>query len=440
MNTSSIPQVTTADIGNIFSAFDGGAPRLTQGTAPETPPNDTDTPPNDTGDAGDAPPPGYWRTQRYTLGEFLQRPSKVWLVDKVIGARDFCLLYGESGHGKTHVAIDLAFACATGRTFADTFAVSRQLTVAYATGEGVGGLADRLRGVAQRYGVDADTLPLYLYPDIPQLFESAVSPYGALHFLREWQAAAQANEVPAQLDILILDTLHNASSGADENSAQDAGIVQATMRRLRDELGCTIILLHHAGKNGTSERGSSAIRASADTVLRCTKLGSLMASSSNKYTLSCEKLKDGVAWPAQQWRLDKDSAFTERVFVRWDGVAESDTGDAGDTSRQERRILAFLDSHPDTHYTANELTQELKLSSVRSVQGTLAELRRADSVRYTKEDRTFPDNTQRAVNVYWRESPAQAKSTPEAESPESPVSGVSDSDSDSCVTSVTPPM
>ena len=416
MDTLSIPQATTADIGNIFAAFDGGAPRLTQGEAPETPPGAKDTPPNDT---GDAPPPPYWRTQRFTLGEFLQRPSKVWLVDKVIGAKDFALLYGESGHGKTHVATDLMFACATGRPFADTFAVSRQLTVAYATGEGVGGLADRLRGVAQRYGVDADTLPLYLYPDIPQLFESAQSPYGALHFLREWQEAAQANEVPAQLDILILDTLHNASSGADENSAQDAGIVQATMRRLRDELGCTIILLHHAGKNGGKERGSSAIRASADTVLRCKNLNP-DTPGSNRYTLTCEKLKDGVEWPAQAWRLDKDSAFTERVFVRWDGPASATGATGNGAGRREKSIIEFLDAHQDEHYTVAELTQGIGLpeDESTSVYRTMETLCKTGSVQTAKEDRQSKDGRRYALKAFWRVSPAQDSLLPADDSAE----------------------
>ena len=79
----------------------------------------------------------YWTPRAYTVGAFLERPPKQWLVDKVLGVQDFALLYGESGHGKTHAALDLAYSCVTGGTFADTFAVSRPLTVAYATGEGL---------------------------------------------------------------------------------------------------------------------------------------------------------------------------------------------------------------------------------------------------------------------------------------------------------------
>ena len=85
----------------------------------------------------------YWTTQAFTLAQFLLRPPKQWLVDRVFGVQDFLLLYGESGHGKTHALLELAFSCATGRVFAGQFTVARPLSVVYATAEGTGGLADR---------------------------------------------------------------------------------------------------------------------------------------------------------------------------------------------------------------------------------------------------------------------------------------------------------
>lgn len=343
----------------------------------------------------------YWTPRAYTVDTFLQRPPKEWLVDKVLGVQDFCLMYGESGHGKTHAALDFAYACATGaNTFADTFPITRQLTVAYATGEGLGGLADRLRAVSSYYG--AVDVPLYLFADIPQLFEHTQE-NGAHQFARAWQAMAENGTVPAQLDVLILDTLHNSTAGADENSAKDAAIVQRAMRYLRDTLGCAIVLVHHANKAGTSERGSSALRASCDTVLRAQKLG-------KAYTLSCEKLKDAETWPALSFDLVSVNGCTS-VRVFWQGQAQTLTQNTG--KRLEARVLSHLDSHKGQRYTAEEVAQAIEEDSRTATQNTLKTLRQAGAILSVKEDRQTKDGKTRSVFVYWQEDNTQVEATAE---------------------------
>lgn len=334
----------------------------------------------------------FWGARLFTVSEFLQRPPKQWLVDRVLGVQDFALLYGESGHGKTHVGLDFAYACATGAaTFADTFQITRPLTVAYASGEGLGGLADRLRAVSRYYGTP--DVPLYLFSDIPQLF-AAYGENGAIPFVSAWQQLAKAGRVPAQLDVLILDTLHNATAGSDENSAKDAGVTQAALRLLRDELGCAVLLLHHANKSGSSERGSTALRASCDTVLRAQKVG-------KDYTLACEKLKDAETWPALSFALVAVDE-TESVRVFWHGEAE-ETAYHG-RSKLEARVMAQLDGQAGKRYTADELAQAIEEDSRTAVQNTLKALRTAGAVLSDKEPRRTKDGKTRSVFVYWRES------------------------------------
>lgn len=336
----------------------------------------------------------YWQPKTYTVGTFLQRPPKQWIVDKVLGVQDFCLLYGESGHGKTHIALDFAYACATGRTFADTFTVSRPLTVAYATGEGIGGLADRLRAVSAYYGTQ--DVPLYLFADIPQL-HSGEFDASARSFSRAWQAMQETGTVPA-LDVLILDTLHNATAGADENSAKDAAIVQQTLRYLRDTLGCAVVLIHHANKAGTSERGSSALRASMDTVMRAQKYG-------RTYTLGCEKLKDAETWQALSFDLvvvqDASGEALDSVRVFWEGAAQA--GAASGKSKLEARVMLHLEARAGTRYTADEVAQGIEEDSRTSVQNTLKALRQAGAVLSDKETRKTRDGKVRDVFVYWVE-------------------------------------
>ena len=334
-------------------------------------------------------PAQFWRQRLFTVGEFIQRPPKQWHIDQVAGVQDFVLLYGASGEGKTHVALDLAFSAATGRTFADSFScvAGRPLTVCYATGEGLGGLADRLRAVSSYYGTQA--IPFYILSDIPQLYEGSFNT-GAVGFMEAWQELATSGVVPEKLDILILDTLHNATAGADENSAKDAGVTQQTLRRLRDTLGCTIVLVHHAGKNGMSERGSSALRASMDTVVRSQK------NLSGGYTLTCEKLKDGDAWPAKSYKLE-DVEDTDSVRVAWQGDVKTSFSVR---STLDSRVIAFLVNNVGTQYTAHEIAQGLKEDNVRQVQNVLKELRSADAILSEKTKRMTSDGLTRDVYVY----------------------------------------
>lgn len=331
--------------------------------------------------------PGYWQSRVYALPAYLERPPKQWLVQQILGAQDFGLVIGDSGHGKTHVCLDLSFACATGGVFAGRFDVVRPLTVCYATGEGSSGLADRLRAVQSWYGVQ--DVPITIIPDVPQLWQAALVPNGVLAFLHEWRLLAGAGLVPAQLDVLVLDTLHNATAGADENSAGDAGKTLESLRRLRDELGCAVVLAHHTARSTGLERGSTAFRASMDTVIKSGKTG-------KSYTLSCEKLKDGEPWPAQQFSLVPE---LESVRISWDG-------DAKGTSRQDEsigaRVLAFLHEHAGRRYTASELAQEVlgDETKANAVLGALERLKKAGSVWQETEHR-HAGAVQREVKVWF---------------------------------------
>lgn len=343
---------------------------------------------------GAAPPaqdeqeqPSYWSTQLFTVAQFLERPPKQWLVQDVLGVQDMALLYGEPGSGKTFVALDLAFSLATGRQFADAFSVTRPLTVAYATSEGVGGLPDRLRAVSTFYGTQ--DVPLFLFADAPQLFDPG-NTNGAYSFVHDWQDMARAGRVPATLDVLMVDTLHGASAGSDENSARDAGKVLDSLRCARKELGCATVLVHHANKAGTSERGSTALRGAMDCVLRAEKAG-------KAFTLRVEKLKDGALWIPKSFDL-VSTQEGESVRVFWQGDAKSQS-----KTTREQQITTYLDEHAGVRYTASEIAEALGVSTESTtVLNVLTKMRTSGKVWSDKETRKA-GVVDKDVNVYWRE-------------------------------------
>jgi hypothetical protein len=281
------------------------------------------------------------------LSDLLSRPAKVWLIDQLIGSGDIGMLYGAPGSAKTFVTVDLIFSVCLGRQFAERFDVARPLNVAYCASEGVSGLPARYAAAAAHYGIDE--LPTFTFFDVvPSLFhesQATVQAESIQNFIIEWQQRQAAGHAQP-LDILFIDTLHGATAGADENSAQDMGKVLALCKLATKLLGCAVILVHHTNKAGTGERGSSAMRGAMDTMLECRAIA-------GKFALSCEKLKDGEKWKDQTFDL---VAMGESVRVWWD-----EPGDGNPTKGKEdayrATMLNFMKSQLGKKLTAKILAE-----------------------------------------------------------------------------------
>ena len=285
-------------------------------------------------------PPGSPLFKPKSLADLLAMPPKVWLVDQVIGAGDLAMIYGPPGSGKTFAVIDLTFAACLGRQWAMRFEVARPLTVAYACSEGASGLPARFAAAAEFYGIDE--LPGFeFYDTAPQLFDGGLSESVGRFVAERLDRQATGNAEP--LDLLIIDTMHGATIGADENSAMDMGRVLAAAKAAVRALGCAVLLVHHSRKDGQGERGSSALRGALDTLIS-------VYPSANKFALAAEKLKDGERWKAQTFDL---VAVGESVRVWWDEPAELE----GSTSKHAAALLAELQKRPGVKFTAKQLAE-----------------------------------------------------------------------------------
>ncbi len=284
-----------------------------------------------------------------SLRELLAMPPKQWVIEQVLGAGDVAMIYGQPGSAKTFVQIDLIFCACLGQQWARRFDIPKPLTLAYCAGEGVSGLPARFATAAQHYGID--NLPGFtFYAVTPSLFydESAKNDTESIErFVLEWKMRQDAGEAQA-LDILVIDTLHSATAGADENSARDMGIVLDLCRKATRLLGCAVVLVHHSNKAGTGERGSSAMRGAMDLMIECEAVA-------GKYSMSCTKLKDGEKWKPQTFDL---IAMDESVYVSWD---EPNDGEQTDRRKSEtgREILRLLETVGDRYLTTKQIAEAL---------------------------------------------------------------------------------
>lgn len=334
------------------------------------------------------PAPGEPRFKPMSLAEFSKRPPKEWLVDGVIGAGDLAMVYGPPGSGKTFIVIDLIFSACLGKKFAMSFDVPAPINVAYCAGEGVGGLPARFQAAMEFYGVD--NLPnLTIFDTTPQLFDQS-SADAIDRFVAEWHENQLAGRVD-KLDLLVIDTMHSATLGADENSAQDIGKVLSAVKAATKLLGCTVLLVHHTNKQGTAERGSSALKGAMDTQIE-------IKPAASKYMMRCEKLKDGEAWKDRTFDL---IAKADSVRIWWDeAVSGEDTNAVAD---QVMTIVNELRSYPGRKYAAKQIAEIVGCTQSTTIKLLAKMVKRGDVKRKLADDKADPSNRNPYL-YYWEDA------------------------------------
>lgn len=311
-----------------------------------------------------------------TMREMLLMPPKRWIIDQVLGASDIAMVYGSPGSGKTFVIVDLLFAACLGQTWAMRFDVPKPLSVAYCAGEGISGLPSRFGAAAEHY--DVEDLPSFtFYAVTPSLFcdERLKNDTESIErFVFEWRQRQDAGQAQP-LDILIIDTLHSATAGADENSARDMGMVVDLCRKAARALGCAVILVHHSNKAGTGERGSSALRGAMDCMIE-------VKEASGKYAIECAKIKDGEKWKEQTFDL---VAKGESVRIWWDEIKDGNQ-DNEQKSGTGPAIIALLNNVNGNQLTTKQIAEAID-AKPQTVTKVLHRLEKENKIKRGQTDR-----------------------------------------------------
>jgi hypothetical protein len=208
------------------------------------------------------------------------------LIDNVLDQGTTALLYGKWGTAKTFTALDWAASVATGHAWQGRKTVQRR--VLYALGEGAFGFKGRVQAWEVGWQTKISDERLSILP-VPVNLTNTMDVLN-LMALVDWGG----------YDFVILDTLARCMVGADENSAEDMGVVVDTLTRLLAHTpnGRGVVLgVHHTGKDGKTSRGSSALEGGVDTVYFTSR-------DEGHISLTREKRKDGPEMDSHLLKLD----------------------------------------------------------------------------------------------------------------------------------------
>jgi hypothetical protein len=99
------------------------------------------------------------------------------------------------------------------------------------------------------------------------------------------------------LALLIVDTASRALAGGNENAPDDMGALVRSVDRLRDELHCHVVLVHHTGKDQSrGARGHSLLRAAVDTEIEVIRWSDISSATITKQ-------RDGISGERISFRL-----------------------------------------------------------------------------------------------------------------------------------------
>jgi hypothetical protein len=186
------------------------------------------------------------------VAEVAKREPPQWLIEDVLPKQDLAMLYGESGSGKSFVALDIAFAIATGFDWNDL--PTEKHPVVWIAAEAAGSMRNRTKAYAQAKGIELENADLWVIGETPSLMDTE-------------ESVALAEAVRAKKPgLIIVDTLAAASIGANENSGEDMNIVMGACRMLHETTGALVMLIHHTGKDlSRGARGWSGIKGAMHT-------------------------------------------------------------------------------------------------------------------------------------------------------------------------------
>jgi len=213
---------------------------------------------------------------------FLNRklPPRGMVLAPILPAQGLAMLYAKRGVGKTFVALNMAYAVATGGEFLG-WKAPRPHKCLYVDGEMPAiDLQARLASI-----LEANESKLE--PEFLRLLAMTDQELGV--GLNLFQRADQMllDKYLHGIEFLIIDNISTLVAGGNENDAESWAPVQPWLIELRKR-GITVLLVHHESRGGTA-RGSSKREDILDTMVRLQRPDDYKESEGARFVVRYEK-------------------------------------------------------------------------------------------------------------------------------------------------------
>lgn len=193
--------------------------------------------------------------KHYSIMDLMGLPDPVWVVEGLLLERSLAVIFGQPKSFKSFIALDLALCIASGRPFHGATVVRGRACYVAAEGHAAE-TRDRVLAWCAENSVEPESLT-----DWFRLVVSGIRLDDAKS-VKEFLKGA-----PLDYDVFVFDTLNRNMAG-NESDTKDMTVVVAGCDMVRREMQAMVIVVHHSGVDKTRERGSTALRGAADTVLK----------------------------------------------------------------------------------------------------------------------------------------------------------------------------
>lgn len=233
--------------------------------------------------------------------DFLHKefPPRDMLLSPWLESQSLSMIYAARGVGKTHFALNIAHALATGGSFLGWQATA-PTPVLYIDGEmPAPSLQERLELISKASGIDPA-------PDMFRIVSRDAQPFGVMPNLATSEGQELISESMGNARVIILDNLSSLVYGAKENEAEGwEPIAQWAIRQRA--LGKSLIFVHHAGKNGV-QRGTSKREDLLDISISLKRPTDYCAVDGARFEVHFEKARSLYGTEAEPFEVCLDSS------------------------------------------------------------------------------------------------------------------------------------
>jgi hypothetical protein len=236
-------------------------------------------------------PPIQW----YSPDELPERDPDDDIARDLLAPGELVCVAGASASGKSFLALDLCVAVAGNRDSFLAQRVQHHGSVLYMAGEGFSGLRARVKAADPEGHA---TARLRFASHVPTLRDPQ-SVKATLDAARKVIAEVMHGEVPL---LLVIDTFAQATAGENENDNGAMGEAARAAQSFARELGCAVLLVHHAKKS--RQAGDSFLRGAGSLLCALDAAWGIERVAGNEYAriITCEKQKDRASDGA--WRIE----------------------------------------------------------------------------------------------------------------------------------------